>query len=258
MIELSKNLRGKKLRRSNFLIAVFALLLVFGNRPLFCGCKLPEHLLTEVSAPLHLEQGDLAPVTAFLAAGAVCFAVDRTVNDGLASLRAQNLDLLKNADIFGDGYFTLGAASVLYVLGGPKEKNTALNVAESFIEAGLLTGVLKLGFGRRRPDSGSDAFTFEPFGFNSDSLPSGHTAVAFSTAAVLAKAYDIGYITYPLAACVGFSRMYKEKHWLSDVFFGAVIGTLVGNLHEPEKEKDLKATFEYNGTGMSFIISKNF
>ena len=230
----------------------------FGNVSLFCECKLFEHLATEVTSPLNLESGDLLPLAGVFSLGLFCFALDKTVNENLAEARRANLDFFKNADIMGDGYFTLGASAALYLVGGEKERKTALNVVESFIETGLVTGIIKTGFGRRRPDSGFDAFTFEPFGLRDDSFPSGHTAVAFSTAAVLAKAYDIGIITYPLASFVGLSRMYKEKHWLSDVFFGAVIGTLIGNIHDDSAKNDMKTYFKYNGTEMSFIIKNKF
>ena len=233
---------------------MLALIVFFGNTSLFCDFNLLEHLSTEVTSPLQLDGKSAIAIVDVLSLGAVCVAFDKTLNANLVSLRFENLDFFKNADLFGDGYFTVGSSLALYLIGGEKEKKTAINVVESFIEAGLVTGLIKIGFGRRRPDSGFDAFAFEPFGLKDDSFPSGHTAVAFSTATVLAKAYDIGIITYPLAACVGFSRIYKEKHWLSDVFFGAVIGTLIGNLHGNDDNNEQKVYLEYNKTGMSFII----
>ncbi|MFH1074731.1 MAG: phosphatase PAP2 family protein [Candidatus Firestonebacteria bacterium] len=253
-----KKIRGRNLKRSKCLIAVFALIMFFGNMSSFCDCNLTEHLLNEVSFPLKIEGDAAVTLVEVLSIGAVCFIFDKTIDENLTSLRAQNLDFFKSADIFGDGYFTIGASLALYLIGGDKERKTALNLAESFIETGIITGAIKIGFGRRRPDSGFDAFTFEPLGLKDDSFPSGHTAAAFSTAAILAKTYDIGLITYPVAACVGFSRVYKEKHWLSDVFFGAVIGTLIGNLHGNDYKDDLKACLEYNGTGISFFVRKKF
>lgn len=207
---------------------------------------------------MRLDEEGAVTLAKVLSVCVISFACDKALNENLTGLRAGNLDIFKNADIFGDGYFTVGASLALYLIGGEKERKTALSVVESFVETGLITGVIKLGFGRRRPDSGFDAFAFEPFGLKNDSFPSGHTAVAFSTAAVLAKAYNIGLITYPLAACAGFARIYKEKHWLSDVFLGAVIGTIIGNIHETANEKTVKTYLEYNGTEMSFIIRNKF
>lgn len=72
---------------------------------------------------------------------------------------------------------------------------------------------------------------FDGPSLSSDSFPSGHTAVAFSTATIIGDAYNCGIITYPLAGLVGLARIYKEKHWASDVYFGAVLGLLIGRLN---------------------------
>jgi membrane-associated phospholipid phosphatase len=68
-----------------------------------------------------------------------------------------------------------------------------------------------------------------PFSFN-DSFPSGHTTVAFAWATVFAENYGIWYITYPVAVMCGAARIYKNMHWASDVFVGAMIGTFFGKI----------------------------
>jgi membrane-associated phospholipid phosphatase len=35
-------------------------------------------------------------------------------------------------------------------------------------------------------------------------------------------------LSYGLASIAGFSRIYDDKHWTSDVFLGAALGTAVG------------------------------
>ena len=64
-------------------------------------------------------------------------------------------------------------------------------------------------------------------------------------AAVIGGAYDCRIITYPLAALVGLGRIYKEKHWASDVFFGALLGSIVGEAHAAgmKKQADSKVSF---------------
>ena len=56
------------------------------------------------------------------------------------------------------------------------------------------------------------------------SFPSGHTAVAFSMATILGESYDIKWLTYPVAALVGLSRIEQNAHWPSDLLAGAIIG----------------------------------
>ena len=67
-----------------------------------------------------------------------------------------------------------------------------------------------------------------PYRDNTDpSLPSGHTSVAFATAATLSLCYPKWYIITPAflwASEVGYSRMYLGMHYPTDVLFGAITG----------------------------------
>lgn len=90
------------------------------------------------------------------------------------------------------------------------------------IMAGAVNG-LKYSVGRLRPD-----------GSRRNSFPSGHTATAFMTAAMLHKEYgwrspwfSIG--GYTAAAVTGVSRILNNRHWLSDVIAGGAIG--IGSVH---------------------------
>lgn len=85
------------------------------------------------------------------------------------------------------------------------------------IMAGLVNG-LKYTVRRPRPD-----------GTARNSFPSGHTATAFMTAAMLHKEYgwrspwfSIG--GYAAAAFTGVSRVLNDRHYLTDVMAGAAIG----------------------------------
>lgn len=69
-----------------------------------------------------------------------------------------------------------------------------------------------------------------PDGSNEHSLPSGHTASAFATAAVLQRhfGWKAGIPAYGFGAYVAASRMSESKHYLSDVLLGAAIGVAAG------------------------------
>ena len=105
-----------------------------------------------------------------------------------------------------------------------------LRATEAFVYSGIITAGLKVLIGRWRPYAGKDHLFFKPFQFNNDdyvSLPSGHTTVSFAVSTVLAKSMDNPYwkiFWYGSAGLVGVSRIYHNKHWLSDVFLGSVIG----------------------------------
>lgn len=63
------------------------------------------------------------------------------------------------------------------------------------------------------------------------SFPSGHSAVCFCGASVLAVLYrGKGAWTYAVAAVIAFSRLYLGVHYLTDVLAGAAIGSAIGVL----------------------------
>jgi hypothetical protein len=93
------------------------------------------------------------------------------------------------------------------------------DAASTMLMMGVVHG-LKNKVDEQRPD-GSDYKSF----------PSGHAAVAFMTATMLAREYGwkspwytIG--AYAVATATGVSRVTMEKHWAGDVVSGAGIGIL--------------------------------
>jgi membrane-associated phospholipid phosphatase len=85
-------------------------------------------------------------------------------------------------------------------------------VTEAMVES------LKYTVGRPRPD-GSSGYAF----------PSGHAAMTFATAIVLQRHHGWRWAlpAYGLATYVAMSALQDNVHSLSDVVFGAAVGTLV-------------------------------
>jgi len=103
-------------------------------------------------------------------------------------------------------------------------------LAASLLASGIITPALKFTIGRARPDAEQGAHSFSPFQ-GSASLPSGHATQAFAVASVIAGHYRswwVWTVAYGTAGLVGFSRVYHDVHWTSDVLAGAFIGTAVG------------------------------
>lgn len=102
---------------------------------------------------------------------------------------------------------------------------TALGI----VVAGLLTGggidVLKEWSNRPRPAGIRIREAADGFGF-----PSGHTAVAFAVATVVATVLPKRWrwVPFALAAVVGLARMYVGAHYPLDVVGGALWGAAVG------------------------------
>lgn len=90
-------------------------------------------------------------------------------------------------------------------------------LAETILNSALLP--LKKFISRRRPDSN----------LTLDSFPSGHTATSFMGAEILNQSAkesspSLRLAGYAVATATAAMRVYKKKHWLSDVVAGAVLG----------------------------------
>ncbi len=63
------------------------------------------------------------------------------------------------------------------------------------------------------------------------SFPSGHTLASFEAATALYKDHTVyGFMAFVLAFLIGFSRIYLQVHYPSDVIGGAILGFLFGLL----------------------------
>ncbi len=81
--------------------------------------------------------------------------------------------------------------------------------------------LLKVAIGENRP-SGTGSLITIP---HSHSFPSGHSAVAFSAATVLAVLVPRAAPAFLLLAlAIGYSRIYVGVHWPLDVVGGALVG----------------------------------
>jgi membrane-associated phospholipid phosphatase len=124
------------------------------------------------------------------------------------------------------GTVTLGILGVGLVSGHDDLTRAGGRLAATLAFAGATTTVGKLAFGRPRPSESLDVDGFVPFS-GQDAMPSGHTTMAFALATALAD--DIGKPfasigLYTLATGVGWSRINDNRHWVSDVAAGALVG----------------------------------
>jgi putative phosphoesterase len=112
----------------------------------------------------------------------------------------------------GNFVFTLGLAGAL-IIWHPSHWRAAVFVCGSGILSGLLCALMKWAVGRTRPLHNVPAFQFQPFRYGlmglfhgeNLSFPSGHTCLAFSTAAALAVLIPQWRIVFFAAAGVTLS-----------------------------------------------------
>jgi membrane-associated phospholipid phosphatase len=126
-------------------------------------------------------------------------------------------------------YVQLGTAVGLYTIGRyalPPEQGKHTNkvshlgfdLLRAAIVSQALTQGLKYTVRRDRPNGKANSF------------PSGHASATFATAAVLERhlGYRGAWPTIVIASYVAASRLHDNVHYLSDVLFGAALGTASG------------------------------
>jgi membrane-associated phospholipid phosphatase len=211
----------------------------FGQEVSGAAGRLAGEAKALVQAPFS-SPGSLLGTLAVAGAVGLTAAYDTDIRDHLRDSRSSRLESATDAgSLLGNPFLHLGVAAAVYGGGVVAESSRYKQLGEMLGEAVLLadaaTLVTKQVVGRARPLTGRSAGSFRPFAFASDydSLPSMHTASSFAMASVMAAASESTIVRlgcYGAAAFVGFSRMYQDKHWASDVVLGAAIGELAGQV----------------------------
>ena len=188
-----------------------------------------------VTAPLSWDGTDWARFGSLSAGVGGLMLADKKVYEWVEDHRTSTSDRVANAIAPFGAEYAVGVSAALLV-GGLVFKDPVIRdagrdaIEASVISAVLVNVVLKPSFGRERPyDSGGET-VFHPFSSNA-SFPSGHTTEAFAVASVVAMRSDgwfIPTIAYTTASLVAVARVEQSAHFASDVFAGAVLGTVVG------------------------------
>jgi membrane-associated phospholipid phosphatase len=179
----------------------------------------------------------------------VASLADQSMRDATRAPGPQNNDVVHVAAEYGDLFGQPVSLSLAWVMYGgglyakrPVLARTGFRAVEAITVSGVVTWTLKQVFGRARPEvSPNDPGDWEwgrGFGkVDGDflSMPSGHTTAAFAFATAVTRnvareapqhARWVGAVTYASAAGTAYARIYKDRHWLSDVVAGAGVGTV--------------------------------
>ncbi|HAH31931.1 MAG TPA: hypothetical protein DCL44_06415 [Elusimicrobia bacterium] len=190
------------------------------------------------TSPARMTHTDGAWLAGIAGGGFLLYSMDGQIRHAFEkNSSAFNDNAATALEKFGDGAYDLGFLGIYgvagYLLKKPEMTGTAMLAAESFAAANAAGTVIKAAAGRARPYAGKGKGVFKPFKARTayTSFPSGHTTSAFSVASVLAARYEspvVGIVAYSLASGVALQRIYADRHWASDVFAGAALGTVVG------------------------------
>lgn len=193
-----------------------------------------------ITAPFHWKSKDWGRFGIITTAVASTCLIDQSVADFSQKYRSKELDhitagLLEPFDF--EYSFLLMGGFVSYGLLAKNQTSisTSLLLFESYALSMLFVRIPKNLIGRRRPDSWPPATAYDWEGpFHGVSFPSGHTTASFAVASVIANQYrDYKWVpitAYSVATLAGLSRIYDNRHWLSDVVAGAALGIVIGNL----------------------------
>ena len=131
--------------------------------------------------------------------------------------------------VIGNFSVLVGAASSLYIVGRyvlPRQGETKTNkvshlgfdMLRALVVSQVLTQGIKVSVRRDRPTGECCAF------------PSGHSSATFATASVLERhfGYRGSWPMFLVATYVATSRLHDNRHFLSDVVFGASLGIATG------------------------------
>ena len=125
--------------------------------------------------------------------------------------------------MLGSSLVQVGGAFATFGIGKLTSNPLVEDLGRDLVRAQILnqaiTQTLKFSVARARPDES-----------NNHSFPSGHSSGAFATATVLQRRYGwkVGLPAYGVAGFIAASRLNENKHFLSDVIFGAAVGIVAG------------------------------
>ena len=152
---------------------------------------------------------------------AVAHPVDKDTTQTLAGNTALHEPLEAGA-VIGSTPFAVGTALATYGIGRALNNGRFARLGADLVQAQLMAETLAFGVKQavRRARPEGSGFSF----------PSGHTTVTFASADVLRRTFGwkVGVPAYAVASYVGASRVQSRHHYLSDVVFGAALGTIAG------------------------------
>ncbi|MCU7547669.1 phosphatase PAP2 family protein [Chitinophagaceae bacterium LB-8] len=190
------------------------------------------------TTPLHWKGRDWAKFATIIGGtGIIMLTLDEPVQEMM--LRNQNEVFDKASEIL----YPLGNRFPPFLLAGMyatsiithnrRMEHASLSVAKSLAISTVFYIAAKSVIRRQRPTRTDDPFDFAPpfTGEEYTSFPSGHTNTAFAVATAFSLEYNnkkwVPWVAYALASLTAISRLYDNRHWLSDIVIGASIGHFV-------------------------------
>jgi len=148
---------------------------------------------------------------------------DDNVNQAFLDASSGVKNFFKPGAVLGQFPTLIASATTVYIVGRagdkPRVSHTGMDLIRAELVSEALVETLKYTTRRERPD-----------GSGKNSFPSGHAADTFAFATALERHlnWKFSVPAYAFASYVAMSRLPVNRHWLSDVVFGATVGIISG------------------------------
>ncbi len=200
--------------------------------------NLPRNILHDQrgiwTAPVHMsDRSAVMGLLFFAAAGAV-----GSQDTPFMRNHFTDLNTAKHANTASNGLAGLFVAvpvayyGIGYMHHNSRYEQTGIMAGEAMVNSAAIVELMKIASRRERPgvDNAQGKFFQPGTGFNS-SFASEHSAIAWSSATVLASSQKNRFVKlgiYGLAAGVSMSRVVGRDHFPSDVLVGSAVGWAIG------------------------------
>ncbi len=180
------------------------------------------------------EESDWVAVGVVTGATTGSFFVEEKVRAAFQENRSGVADVLERVGWwYGTPLFTVPSTLITFgtgvLLDDDDVKDTGVLMGELLLSALLIQQPVRVLVGRARPFTGKGHVSFDPLTFGDPyaSFASGHAWSAWGSSNIVARQIDQVWASvglYSLATITALSRLYADKHWLTDVILGSVVG----------------------------------
>ena len=248
-----------------------------------CGFRTPEQCAAAIAkdqigifaSPFHIGKKDFVWLLPFAAATGTALAFDHRALEQVSTNPSEVANFRRASNVTGI-YAPVVGIGATWLAGVMKHddhlRETGLLSGEAIADTALFITMLKYSADRVRPKANgfsAESGEFWPDGQRypgADSFPSGHTAIAFAFAHVVANEYPnwkTRLLVYSLASATALERVGGREHFPSDVLVGGAIGYLIGGYvynHHAASSKNhflLTPIVSNRTVGLSLVFSRS-
>jgi len=195
---------------------------------------------------------------------------DKKLYDFFQEQRSNTTDTISKylLEPWGSGVYSMPTMALFYLQGcmfkNERSKKVAMLGVKSYLLSGVMVQIPKYLFNRHRPyhNDGPNVWDGPFTGDYYKSFFSGHTTSVFAVATIVASEYNetiyVPVISYTIASFSALSRVNDNKHWVSDVFAGAIYGYAIGKLIYNHNNWKINISPYKNSETTGIALSKNF